>query len=179
MAAVLGLEADTVTALCAAAAGPDVVAPANLNGAGQIVVAGHADAVRRLQALVAERGGRAQLLSVSAPFHCALMAPAATGLARVLAGVRFATPRVPVWTSVDARPVRGAAELPELLVRQLTAPVRWEETVRAVAGLGATVALEVGPGRVLTGLLRRTVPGLAAVPTGDPDGVARARERLG
>jgi [acyl-carrier-protein] S-malonyltransferase len=83
-----------------------------------------------------------------------------------------------VWTSVEARPVAGAAELPGLLVRQVTSPVRWEETVRGMAGLGATVALETGPGRVLTGLLKRTVATLPGVPAGDLDGVARAREML-
>jgi len=178
MAAVMGLEPDAVAALCAEVAGRDVLAPANLNGGGQVVVAGHARAVERLLPRVAERRGRAQLLAVSAPFHCALMASAAEGLARHLSAVRFAEPRVPVVTSVEARPVRGAAELPRLLVAQVTAPVRWEETVRAAAGQGVSVALEVGPGRVLTGLLRRIVPGLTAVPAGDVDGIDRAREAL-
>jgi [acyl-carrier-protein] S-malonyltransferase len=83
-----------------------------------------------------------------------------------------------VWTSVDARPIAGAAELPELLVRQVTSPVRWEETVRGMAALGATVALETGPGRVLTGLLKRTVEALPGVPAGDVAGIERAREML-
>jgi [acyl-carrier-protein] S-malonyltransferase len=178
MAAVLGLDADTVAALCTEAAEGEVLAPANLNGGGQTVVAGHAGAVDRLIALAGERGGRAQRLAVSAPFHCALMKPAAAGLERFLGGVRFAEPAFPVVSSVDARPVAGAAELPGLLVRQLTAPVRWEETVRAVVRYGASVALEVGPGRVLTGLLRRIEPSLRGVPAGDADGMAKAREAL-
>lgn len=178
MAAVLGLDADVVGALCAEAANGDVLAPANLNGGGQVVVSGHARAVRALVALAVARKARARLLAVSAPFHCALMEPAAAGLGRHLAGVTFRDPALPVWTSVEARPVRGAAELPGLLVRQVTAPVRWEETVRGVAGLGATVALEVGPGRVLTALLKRIAPNVSGVPAGDPEGLARAREAL-
>lgn len=178
MAAVMGLEAEVVAALCAEAAGAEVLTPANLNGGGQVVVAGHAGAVERLLPLVAARRGRAQRLAVSAPFHCALMAPAADGLARHLAGVRFAEPVLPVVTSVEARRVRGAAELPALLVRQVTAPVRWEETVRAAAALGGTVALETGPGRVLTGLLRRIVPGLPGIAAGNLEGIAQARQAL-
>ncbi|HJQ74117.1 MAG TPA: hypothetical protein VJ814_04485, partial [Gaiellaceae bacterium] len=120
----------------------------------------------------------AQLLPVSAPFHCPLMAPAAEGLARVLAGVRFRAPEVPVVTSVEARPVRGAEEIGELLVRQVTAPVRWEETVIALAALGATLALETGPGRVLSGLVKRIAPGLIPLPAGDVEGIERARGAL-
>jgi len=178
MAALMAVERAEVEQLCDEARGGDVLSPANLNGAGQIVVAGHAAAVERLLALAAARRIKAQRLPVSAPFHCALMAPAAAGLARHLAQVRFAAPRVPVWTSVDARPVSGAAELPDLLVRQMTSAVRWEETVRGLAGLGATVALEIGPGRVLTGLLKRTVAALPGVPAGDLAGIERAREAL-
>ena len=178
MAAVVGLEAEAVAALCAEAAQGDVLVPANLNGGGQVVVAGHARAVERLLPLAAARRARTQLLPVSAPFHCPLMEPAAAGLARHLAGVTFHPLRVPVVTSVEARPVRDAAELTGLLVRQVTAPVRWEETVRALAALGATLALETGPGRILSGLARRITPGLLSVPAGDVEGIARAREAL-
>ena len=178
MAALMSVELAAVERLCDEARGGEVLSPANLNGAGQIAVAGHTGAVERLLALAAARRIRAQRLPVSAPFHCALMAPAAAGLARHLEGVSFAAPRVPVWTSVDARPVTGAAELPGLLVRQVTSPVRWEETVRGMAGLGATLALETGPGRVLTGLLKRTIATLPGVPAGDLEGIARARELL-
>ena len=178
MAAVMGAERAEVERLCDEAREGEVLSPANLNGAGQVVVAGHAGAVERLVALAAARRLRAQRLAVSAPFHCALMAPAATGLARHLEGVAFSPPRVPVWTSVEARPVSGAAELPDLLVRQVTSPVRWEETVLGMAGLGATVALETGPGRVLTGLLKRTVATLPGVPAGDLAGIEKAREML-
>ena len=178
MAAVIGLEAGVVAALCTEAAAGDVLAPANLNGAGQVVVAGHARAVARLLPLAIAHHARAQLLPVSAPFHCALMGPAAAGLARYLDGVRFREPVIPVFTSVEARRVEGAYELRDLLVRQVTTPVRWEETLRAVVAFGATVALEVGPGRVLTGLLRRSAPAVTGVPAGDREGIARARELL-
>ena len=178
MAAVMGAERAEVERLCDEAREGEVLSPANQNGAGQVVVAGHAGAVERLVALATARRLRAQRLAVSAPFHCALMAPAAAGLARHLEGVTFSPPRVPVWTSVEARPVSGAAELPELLVRQVTSPVRWEETVLGMAGLGATVALETGPGRVLTGLLKRTVSTLPGVPAGDLAGIEKAREML-
>ncbi len=178
MAAVLGLDAEAVGALCTEAAGGDVVVPANFNGGGQVVVAGHARAVDRFVALAAARGGRAQRLPVSGPFHSPLMAPAADGVARFLRSVEFHTPRIPVVTSVEARPVGDADELPGLLVRQLTAPVRWEETVRRLAGLGATVAIETGPGRVLSGLARRIAPSLVTVPAGDVPGIERAREVL-
>ena len=178
MAAVMGAERADVERLCDEARAGEVLSPANLNGAGQVVVAGHAGAVERLVALAAARGLRAQRLAVSAPFHCALMAPAAAGLARHLEGVTFSAPRVPVWTSVEARSVSGAAELPDLLVRQVTSPVRWEETVLGMAGLGATVALETGPGRVLTGLLKRTVATLPCVPAGDLAGIEKAREMM-
>ena len=178
MAAVMGLDVDTVTALCGEAAAGDVLSPANLNGGGQIVVAGHARAVERLVVLVASRRGRAQTLPVSAPFHCALMAPAATGLALHLAGVRFTAPELRVFTSVDARLVEQAEDIPRLLVRQVTTPVRWEETMRAMLPLGPSVALETGPGRTLSGLLRRIAPELSAVPAGDVEGVKRAAELL-
>jgi [acyl-carrier-protein] S-malonyltransferase len=178
MAAVLGLEAAAVEMLCAEAAAGDVLVPANLNGGGQVVVAGHAPAVERLVALVIARRARAQLLPVSAPFHCPLMAPAAAGLKRYLAALTFREPRLPVVTSVEARLVRGAAELPDLLVRQVTAPVRWEETVGVLAALGATLALETGPGRALSGLVKRIVPSLAAVPAGDVEAIERARGLL-
>ena len=104
---------------------------------------------------------------------------AAAGLERFLAGVSFRTPAFPVVSSVTAEVVTGAADHASLLVRQLTAPVRWEETVRAVMGFAPTVALEVGPGRVLCGLTRRIDPTLVGVPVGDLEGIGRARELLG
>jgi [acyl-carrier-protein] S-malonyltransferase len=178
MAAAMGLEAEVVAALCQEAAAGEVLAPANFNGGGQIVVAGHAGAVERFVALAAARRARVKRLAVSAPFHCPLMEPAARGLAEVLAGVRFREPTIPIVTSVEARLVDGREELRELLVRQVTAPVRWEETVRRLLELGAGVALEVGPGTTLAGLARRIAPGLRVLAAGDRAGVAQVREVL-
>ncbi len=178
MAALLGADLATVDALCAEAADGDVVAPANLNGAGQIVVAGHAGAVDRVVAAASARRIRAQKLAVSAPFHCALMQPAADALRPVLASLRYGEPSLPVVTSVDARPIVSATEVGELLARQVTAPVRWEETVGALGAFGAGVAIEVGPGRTLTGLMKRLAPDVAALAVGDVDGIGKAREAL-
>jgi [acyl-carrier-protein] S-malonyltransferase len=176
MAAVMGLDVAAVTALCAEAAGSEVLSPANLNGAGQVVVAGHATAVDRLVRLAADRQARALRLDVSAPFHCALMAPAADGVARFLAGVALHNPSLPVVTSVAARPVRDRADIAALLVEQVTAPVRWEETMAALHTFEPARALEVGPGRVLTGLARRLWPELPCQPVGGAASVAKAAE---
>jgi [acyl-carrier-protein] S-malonyltransferase len=178
MAALLGIDLDRAQALCRDAATGEVVAPANLNGGGQVVIAGHAAAVDRVIAAAAATRVRAQKLVVSAPFHCALMQPAADGLAPVLAGLRFTEPTVPVVTSVDARVVASAREVPELLERQVTAPVRWEDTARALTGFGAGIAIECGPGRTLAGLMKRVVPELPCVPGGDVEGVEAVRKAL-
>jgi [acyl-carrier-protein] S-malonyltransferase len=178
MAAVMGLDAAAVAALCEEAAGSDVLAPANLNGAGQVVVAGHAAALERLVRLAAERRVRVQRLDVSAPFHCSLMAPAADGVAQFLADVDVRDPAVPVVTSVEGRPVRGRSDVAALLVSQVTAPVRWEDTMTALRAFEPALALEVGPGRVLTGLARRLWPELRCQPVGDRTGVAQAAEAL-
>jgi [acyl-carrier-protein] S-malonyltransferase len=178
MAAVMGLDAAAVAALCEEAAGSDVLAPANLNGAGQVVVAGHAAALERLVRLAAERRARVQRLDVSAPFHCPLMAPAADGVAQFLADVDVHDPAVPVVTSVQGRPVHGRTDVAALLVSQVTAPVRWEDTMTALRAFEPALALEVGPGRVLTGLARRLWPELRCQPVGDRTGVAQAAEAL-
>ncbi len=178
MAAVMGLPLPIVEELCAEAAEGEVLAPANLNGGGQIVVAGHAAAVDRMVALAATRKARAQRLAVSAPFHCTLMRPAGEGLRPVLARCRFTEPEMPVVSSVDARAVTAAAELPELLERQVTAPVRWEETARTLASYGAPIAVEVGPGRTLSGLMKRITPDMRGIPAGDLEGLAMAKEAL-
>lgn len=170
MAAILGLEIETVTAVCREAAREQVVAPANLNGAGQIVIAGHREAVERAVDLAKSRGAkRAVPLSVSAPFHCALMQPAAEHLESVLAGVQIGPLRCPVITNVEAKANRDAARVKELLVRQVTTPVRWQECVEELARQGCTAALEVGPGKVLTGLVKRIAPEIRCVPAEDPD----------
>jgi [acyl-carrier-protein] S-malonyltransferase len=158
MAAVMGLAPSEVAEACtaAAAATGQVVSPANYNSAKQTVVAGTQEAVARAGELAKERGaGRVVPLQVSAPFHCALMQPAADKLAAELARVRFRDPRVPVVTNVEAQPNTEAARLPELLERQVTAPVRFTESIAWLAEQGVDRVLELGPGHVLTGLVAR------------------------
>ena len=163
MAAILGAEADVVAVSCADAARETggVVEPANWNSPLQTVIAGEAAAVKRACEVARERGAKKAVpLAVSAPFHCSLMRPAAEKLAAELAGVRFAAPRVPVVTNVEAAPNADPARIPDLLRRQVTAPVRFTESVRAMAALGVSKVLEVGPGRVLGGLVARIERGL-------------------
>ena len=164
MAALMGLEPEAVEAACRAAAAETgaVVSPANYNSPQQTVIAGEAAAVERAIALAKERGAkRAVPLPVSAPFHCALMRPAAERLAPELARVRFRDPRIPVITNVEAAPNTSAARIPTLLEQQVTAPVRFIESVRKLAALGVTRVIEIGPGSVLTGLVARIERGLA------------------
>jgi len=173
MAAVVGLDAEAVAAACAEAAQGEVVSPANLNGGGQIVIAGHKGAVERACAGAKARGAKfAKLLAVSAPFHSGLMQPAADRLARELAKVTFETPKVPVVTNVEAAPNMNAARIPELLTRQVTGSVRWEESVRAIAALGVTRAIEVGAGSVLAGLVKRITSTIEVHGAADPDAIA-------
>ena len=158
MAAMLGIERGELEAICADAAQGEVVSPANFNSPGQIVIAGHAGAVARAIELAKERGFRkAMPLPVSAPFHCALMKPAAERLAGVLAGVAINDPAVPVVSNVEATPNCEGKRISALLVEQVCAPVRWEESVQAMAGLGVTRFIEIGPGKVLSGLVKRIV----------------------
>lgn len=178
MAAVMGLEAPEVEALCAEAAAGEVLAAANVNGAGQVVVAGHTAAVARLVELAKGRRAKVQVLAVSAPFHCALMAPAADGVARFLAGVTLSAPTVPVVTSVEGRPVDGPDDIRRLLARQVTAPVRWEATMRTLAAMPARLAVELGAGRTLAGLWKRTVPAIPVLPVGEPAALVALREAL-
>ena len=173
MAAIIGLTAADVTALCREVANGELVSPANLNGGGQVVIAGHKGAVDRASALAKERGAKhARSLAVSAPFHCALMQPAATALAGELAKVEFRAPRVPVVTNVEAAPNQDPARIAELLTRQVTAPVRWEESVQRLAAMGAGAAVEVGAGHVLAGLVRRISPAIPVHSAGDPEKIA-------
>jgi [acyl-carrier-protein] S-malonyltransferase len=163
MAAILGLAASEVDAACAAvrAETGQVVSPANLNGGGQVVIAGHKEAVERASAVCKERGARRAIpLVVSAPFHCALMQPAAERLAEVLAGVKVARPVVPVVTNVEAAPTQDPELIRRLLVQQVTAPVRFQESVERLQTLGATRAIEVGAGNVIAGLVKRIAPDL-------------------
>jgi [acyl-carrier-protein] S-malonyltransferase len=179
MAAIMGVEADVVEQVCAEAAQGDVVGIANVNSALQIVIAGHRPAVERAVALARERGGRKSvLLPVSAPFHCALMAPAAEGLAATLAGVPIGDPTIPVVRNVDGGVTRQAADVVPFLLRQVASPVRWTDCVRRLADEGATTFVEAGPGRVLTGLVRRIVEDSRAVSIEDPAGLDKALAAL-
>ena len=175
MAAIMGLELPAVEQVCAEAAKGEVVEVANVNSAQQIVVAGHRAAVERAVALAAARGGRKSvLLPVSAPFHCALMAPAAEGLRRELERVAVADPAVPVVRNVDAGVTRTAAEVKPFLLKQVASPVRWADCVGRLSGEGATTFIEVGPGRVLTALLKRIVDGARGFSIEDPAGLEKA-----
>ena len=170
MAALMGLDADQVRALCARASAPgEPVEPANLNGAGQIVISGATAAVDRAVEQAKPAGAkRAVKLAVSAPFHCSLMQPAADRLAEALAGVTVTTPRVPVISNVEAAPNQDASRIKELLVRQVTAPVRWEESVQALPAAGVTRALELGSGAVLRGLVKRIAETIEVTTIGEP-----------
>jgi [acyl-carrier-protein] S-malonyltransferase len=173
MAAILGSDVDTVTRACAEAAGGEVVSPANINGPGQVVIAGAAAAVQRACERAKALGAkRAVPLSVSAPFHCALMRPAEDRLAPELRALPVRAPRVPVVANVDAEPKRDAASAIEALVRQVSAPVRWEAVVRRLASEGVTTYVEVGPGTVLSGLVKKIHPDSRIVSFGSPADLA-------
>ena len=175
MAAIMGLELPAVEALCAEAAHGEVVEIANVNSAGQTVIAGHRAAVERAVALAAGRGGRKSvLLPVSAPFHCSLMASAAERLARELEAVQVADPAIPVVRNVDGGVTRAAADVTPFLLRQVASPVRWTDCVRRLAAEGASAFVEVGPGRVLTALVKRIVDGARGVSIEDPAGLEKA-----
>ncbi len=172
MAAILGLELAAVEQVCAEVARGEVVEVANINAPLQIVIAGHRPAVERAVRLAGERGGRKSvLLPVSAPFHCALMTPAAERLARELDGITVADPAIPVARNVDAGLTRSGRDVTPALLRQVASPVRWTDCVRRLAAEGATTFVEVGPGRVLTGLLKRILEGGRGSAVEDPAGL--------
>lgn len=174
MAAIFGLDPATIAAICTEAADGQVVSPANLNGGGQVVIAGHQQAVERAVALARGRGAKhAVPLAVSAPFHCALMQPAALRLATALEPLAIREPTCPVISNVDARPYAGAGAVKELLVRQVTSPVRWQESVEELDRHGCRRAIEVGPGRVLSGLVKRIAPGIRCISGEDLDAVRK------
>ncbi len=161
MAAIIGLDASTVADTCREASPDesDACQPANFNGAGQVVIAGHKGAVTRAMALAKQKGAKmVKALTVSAPFHSALMAPAAEKLRAELERVQVAPLALPVIANVTAEPNRDAARVKELLVEQVTGSVRWEESVHKLVALGVDEAFEVGPGNVLAGMLKRIAP---------------------
>jgi [acyl-carrier-protein] S-malonyltransferase len=155
MAALLGIELPTVQSVCERAAQGQVVAPANLNSQTQVVIAGHQEAVERAVTLAKESGARrAIMLQVSAPFHCALLKPAEERLGPELDACAFADPQVPVVTNVDAAPAMTAAAARDALKRQVSRPVRWQESVQWMIGEGVNTFVELGPGKILSGLVR-------------------------
>lgn len=156
MAAIIGLDDAAVVAACAAVAGDEVVAAVNFNSPGQVVIAGHQAAVQRAGEACIEAGAKRALpLSVSVPSHCALMQPAAEQLANELQQIPIQAPRIPVVNNVDVAMPMDADAIRDALIRQLYSPVRWTETVQLLAAQGVTTLDEIGPGKVLTGLMKR------------------------
>ena len=173
MAALIGLEFDTAAAVAREAAQGQVCQAANDNGAGQVVVSGDKAAVERAVEIAKTKGAkRAMLLPVSAPFHCALMQPAADVMAQALAKVSIKPPLVPVVANVLAKPISEPAEIVAALIAQVTGTVRWRESVAAMAAAGVATFYEVGAGKVLSGLIRRIAAGASASAIGSPEDIA-------
>ncbi|MFQ5849399.1 MAG: ACP S-malonyltransferase [Candidatus Binatia bacterium] len=179
MAVVLGLEPQEVQSVCEEAGQGEVVAPANFNGGGQIVIAGGRGAVLRAMSLAQERGARRVLeLPVSAPFHCSLMLPASEGLERVLADVTVQSLSAGVITNVEGTVNLDPARVKSLLVEQVVGPVRWEESIMCLGQLGCQRVLEIGPGRVLCGLIKRIDPRLEVANVERPEDLANLLANL-
>jgi [acyl-carrier-protein] S-malonyltransferase len=173
MAALLGMELDAATAVAAEAAQGQVCQAANDNGGGQVVVSGHKAAVERAVEIAKQKGARrAMMLTVSAPFHCALMQPAADAMRDALGKVNVKPPAVPLVANVLAQPITDPAEIVRRLVEQVTGTVRWRECVATMAGQGVTMFYEVGAGKVLSGLVKRIADGASGVAVGTPEDVA-------
>jgi [acyl-carrier-protein] S-malonyltransferase len=176
MAALLGLDFEQAAAVAAEAAQGQVCQAANDNGGGQVVVSGDRAAVERAVEIAKEKGARrATMLPVSAPFHCALMQPAADAMAQALTSVAVKPPVVPVVANAFVKPIRDPAEIVRALVAQVTGTVRWRESIAFMSAAGVTMFYEVGAGKVLSGLIRRIVDGAGAAAIGTPDDIARFR----
>ena len=174
MAVVLGLEMDAVRTLCDDVAEGEIVSPANFNGSGQVVIAGAKQAVARAMALAKERGAKRVLdLPVSAPFHCQLMRPAAEGLKKVLNDITVHPFHVGVVTNVEADVNLDAGRVKSLLIEQAVRPVRWEESVKKLGALGCNRAVEIGPGKVLKGLIQRILPAMEVDNFAAPSDIAK------
>jgi [acyl-carrier-protein] S-malonyltransferase len=175
MAAILGMDLEKVTAVCKDASHGEVCEPANINSAEQIVISGHKPAVERAAKLASERGAkRAVLLQVSAPFHCSLMQPARDRLAADLAALTFEKPAVPVVCNVDAEFIIDGEHGRDALVRQVTGAVKWEQSIRDLIGQGVQTFVEVGPGKVLCGLMRQIDRSKTALNVGDEASLQKA-----
>jgi len=179
MAAILGLDLEGVEAVCREGARAQVVSPANLNGPGQVVIAGHASAVLRASELAKAKGAKRVIpLPVSAPFHCSLMEPAARKLSIDLAAIDFRDLQMPLVTNADARPIKTAGEALDGLKRQVASPVRWQESVERLVAEGVGAFVEVGPGNVLAGLVRKIARDALASSVSDLSGVSKLVESL-
>jgi [acyl-carrier-protein] S-malonyltransferase len=182
MAAVLGMDPQAVTECCKEATAQEpgkIVEPANFNSPEQTVIAGHSAAVDRAIAICKAKGAkRAMPLPVSAPFHCQLMAPVKPRLRQILAPIAFSKPVAPVIANATAQPNDDPARIVELLIQQVTAPVRWVETVQLMVKLGVDTLVEIGPGKVLTGLARRIDKSLRTFSVEDPAGLAAALKEV-
>lgn len=182
MAAVLGLEPEKVRAVCEDrdVSQGQVISPANYNSPEQTVIAGHADAVKRAEAKLKEAGAKRVLpLPVSAPFHCALMQPVKSRLTDVLRHVKVNAPSVPVVANVDAKPNTEAGRVVPLLIDQVSAPVRWIECVQELKAQGVTRMIEVGPGKVLCGLVKRIAKDIECFNVEDPASLEKTLAALG
>jgi [acyl-carrier-protein] S-malonyltransferase len=183
MAAILGLDAEVVSRACAEVAAQHpgrVVTPANLNAPGQVVIAGHADAVQLASARVRALGAkRAIPLAVSATFHCALMKPAEDRLAPELRKLPSSNPRIPVIANVDAQPKTDATSAIDALIRQVSSPVRWEDVVRRLIAEGVRTFVELGPGKVLSGLIKQIDRGVALLNVEDEASLLKTLSALG
>ena len=178
MAAVLGLSLAEIEAACREAAQGEVVAPANINSPSQVVISGHAAAVERAAELVKQRGAkRAVMLPVSAPFHCALMQPAQDRLAAELKSANFHPMRVPLVTNVDAEVIDSAEKARDALIRQVTGAVQWEKSMGALASRGVQTFVEVGPGKVLCGLMRQIDRSRTCLNVEDPPSLEKTVNR--
>jgi [acyl-carrier-protein] S-malonyltransferase len=179
MAAVMGLSPAVVMDACKRAAEGKVCSPANLNSPEQTVISGNADAVKRAVEIASQLGAkRAVILPVSAPFHCALMMPAQEKLEKVLRATQFSTLRVPLVTNVDADTETSGDEARDALIRQVTMPVRWEESVRELIDEGVNTFVEVGPGRVLSGLLRQIERSVGTLNVEDEKSLAATLDKI-
>jgi [acyl-carrier-protein] S-malonyltransferase len=179
MAAIMGLSHAVVADACKRAADGEICAAANLNSPEQTVISGHAGAVKRAVELASQAGAkRAVILPVSAPFHSALMMPAQERLEKDLRNTEFSNLRVPLVTNVDADTIETGDEARAALIRQVTAPVRWEESVRLLIDEGVNTFVEVGPNRVLTGLLRQIERSVATLNVEDEKSLAATTEKI-
>ena len=179
MAAILGMDVGKVDRVCQDAARGEVCEPANINSPEQVVISGHAAAIERAVKLASDRGAKkAKTLPVSAPFHCSLMKPAQDRLAADLSSLPFATPKIPVACNVDAAIVNDADSSRDALIRQVTGSVKWDESIRLLIREGIRVFIEVGPGKVLWGLMRQIDRGPTSLYVGDEASLQKTMEQF-